>query len=127
MARFMMIIKGDPEASADFVPDPQTVAAMQSFSRQMIDAGVLVSAEGLHPSSTGARITFAGDGKQTVTDGPFAEAKEVIAGFWMIEVDSFDTAMEWASRCPISECLGEGQDAGELEIRQIFDMMGPDA
>lgn len=125
MARFMLMIKGDPDTLEDFVPDPQTVAVMQSYSQQMIDAGVLVSAEGLHPSSKGARISFGRDGKQTVTDGPFAEAKEVIAGFWMIDVDSFDAAMEWASRCPMSECLVEGQDAGELEVRQIFDMMRP--
>jgi hypothetical protein len=126
MARFMLILKGDPQAAEDFVPDPRTVTVMQAYSQKMIDAGVLVSAEGLHPSAKGARIGFARDGKQTVTDGPFAEAKEVIAGFWMIDVASMEDAMEWASQCPLSEALLEGQDEAELEVRQIFDVMSPE-
>lgn len=125
MARFMLLLKGDP-AAEDFVPSEEIVTAMRGYSKEMIEAGVLISAEGLHPSSQGARITFAKDGKQTVTDGPFAEAKEVIAGFWMIEVDSLEEALEWASRSPISQCLAEGQDEGEIEVRQIFAVMTPD-
>jgi hypothetical protein len=126
MQRFMLVIKGDPRDPEAFVPDERTVTAMRDYSQQMIDAGVLVSAEGLHPSSKGTRISFAKDGRQTVTDGPFAEAKEVIAGFWMINVDSLTEAVEWASRAPMSECLEEGQESGEIEVRQIFDIMTPE-
>jgi hypothetical protein len=117
--RFMMIMIPDvyskPVAS-DFVPDRDAVEKMGKYNEQLQQAGVLLALDGLTPPSAGARVTFAG-GRASVKDGPFAEAKEVIGGYWMIEVKSRDEAIEWAKRCPAGL-----HDV--IEIRQIFE---PDA
>ena len=112
--RFMLIIKADTNTEAGVLPSKELVAAMDEFNEKMVQAGVLLAAEGLHPSSKGARITFHGGGKRTVTDGPFTEAEELIAGFWLIQVKSKEEAIEWASRAP----FGGGT---EVEIRQVFE------
>jgi hypothetical protein len=96
---------------------PELIAAMGKFNEEMLKAGVMLAAEGLHPSSKGARIKFSG-GKRTVTDGSFTEAKELVAGFWLIQVKSKEEAIEWAKRCP--DLLGEGMEA-EIEVRQVFE------
>jgi hypothetical protein len=114
--RFMMIIKSDANAEAGVMPSPELVAAMGHYNDDLVKAGVLLAAEGLHPTSRGARIQFAG-GKRSVLDGPFAEAKELVAGFWLIQVKSRDEAIQWALRVP----LESGDGAGEIELRQIFE------
>jgi hypothetical protein len=96
------------------MPDAKGVAAMMKYNEQLQKAGVLLALDGLHPPSTGARVSFSG-GKPTVTDGPFAEAKEVIGGYWMIQVKSREDAIEWAKRCP-------GSDNEVIEIRQVQEM-----
>ena len=116
--RFMLIIKADTNTEAGVLPSKELVAAMDEFNEKMVKAGVLLAAEGLHPSSKGARITFHGGGKRTVTDGPFTEAKELIAGFWLIQVKSKEEAIEWVKRCPNPF---PGTEA-EIEIRQVFEM-----
>jgi len=111
--RFMllMIPKGYEQAAPGTMPDAKAVAAMMKFNESLQKAGVLLALDGLHPPSMGARVSFAG-GKPKVTDGPFAEAKEVVGGYWMIQVTSKDEAIEWASRCPASE-------NEVIEIRQV--------
>ena len=112
--RFMMLLPASVEALEQCtVPDAGIVTAMRKYDEELRRAGVLLSEEGLHPPSKGARIRVAG-GKRLVTDGPFIETKEVIAGFWIIQVNSKEEAIEWASRCPLPEC-------GVIEIRQIFE------
>ena len=113
--RFMMMIKADKSSEAGALPSKELVAAMDEFNQEMLRAGVLLAAEGLHPSSKGARITFHGGGRRTVTDGPFAETKELIAGFWLIQVKSKEEAIEWASRCP-------ARDGDVIEVRQVQEM-----
>lgn len=116
--RFMllMIPKGYENAAPGTVPtDADAVAAMMKFNKELADAGVLLSLDGLHPPSSGARITFPGGGKPKVTDGPFAEAKEVLGGYWIIQVKSRDEAIEWAKRCPPDE-------NATIEVRQIQEM-----
>jgi hypothetical protein len=114
--RFMMLMipKGYESAAPDAVPDAEAVAAMMKYNEELKRAGVLITLDGLHPPSTGARVSFAG-GKPLVTDGPFAEAKEVLGGYWMIEVKSRDEAIAWAKRCPAS-------DNEVIEIRQVQEM-----
>ena len=114
--RFMMLMipKGYEDAAPGTVPDADAVAAMMKYNEELQKAGVLVTLDGLHPPSTGARVTFAG-GKPVVTDGPFAEAKEVLGGYWIINVGSREEAIEWAKRCPASE-------NETIEIRQIQEM-----
>src|SRR6185312_11022764 len=114
--RFMMLVipKGYESAKPGTMPNPEQVAAMMKYNEELQKAGVLLALEGLHPPSMGARVSFAG-GKPQVTDGPFAEATEVLGGFWMIQVKSKEEAIQWASRCPAS--------ANEtIEIRQIQEM-----
>ena len=110
--RFMMLVKADRDSEAGILPSTELVAAMGKFNEQMMEAGVLLAGEGLQPSSKGARVSFA-KGKPTVTDGPFAEAKELVAGFWMIQVKSREEAIRWASRVPFVD--------GVIEIRQVFE------
>jgi hypothetical protein len=117
--RFMMIVKADKNAEAGVLPSAELVAAMDRFNKEMMDAGVLLAGEGLHPSAKGARVTFQGNGKRTVTQGPFADPKHLVAGFWMIQVKSKEEAIEWASRCPDP---ATGGDTSEIEIRQVFDL-----
>lgn len=110
--RFMVIVKGSPESEAGQMPPPEVFEEMGKFNEELAKAGVMLAAEGLHPSSKGSRIRF--DGKQrTVIDGPFTEAKELVGGFWIIQVTSKDEAIEWMKRSPFQE--------GEIEIRQIFE------
>jgi hypothetical protein len=111
--RFMMLMipKGYETAKPGTMPDPAAVAAMMKYNESLQKAGVLLALDGLHPPSTGARVSFSG-GKPKVTDGPFAEAKEVVGGYWMIQVKSRAEAIEWASRCPAS-------DNEVLEVRQV--------
>lgn len=111
--RFMllMIPKGYETAAPGTVPDADAVAAMMKYNKSLDDAGVLLALDGLHPPSMGARVSFPG-GKPKVTDGPFAEAREVLGGYWMIEVDSKDEAVEWATRCP-------GSENEVIEVRQV--------
>src|SRR5262249_51959247 len=111
--RFMMLMipKGYETAAPGTMPDPKRVADMMTYNEALQKAGVLLALDGLHPPSTGARVSFPG-GKPVVTDGPFAEAKEVIGGYWMIQVKSREEAIEWAKRCPAS-------DNETIEIRQV--------
>jgi hypothetical protein len=113
--RFMMLMipKGYETAAPGTMPDPKAVEAMMKYNVSLQKAGVLLALDGLHPPSTGARVSFAG-GKPTVTDGPFTEAKEVIGGYWMIQVKSREEAIEWASRIP-------GSDNEVVEVRQVME------
>jgi hypothetical protein len=110
----LMIPKGYEKATADTMPDPKMVEKMMKFNESLQKAGVLLSLDGLHPPAAGARVSFAG-GKPKVTDGPFAEAKELLGGYWMLQVKSQADAVEWARRCP-------AQDGDIIEIRQVHEM-----
>ncbi|MDB5634473.1 MAG: hypothetical protein JWR49_3328 [Tardiphaga sp.] len=114
--RFMMLMipKGYESAAPGTMPEAEAVAAMMKYNEALKDAGVLITLEGLHPPSMGARVSFPG-GKPVVTDGPFAESKEVLGGYWMIDVASRDAAIEWAKRCP----AGPNEI---IEIRQVQEM-----
>ena len=114
--RFMMLMipKGYEQAQPGTVPSAEAVAAMMKYNESLQKAGVLLALDGLHPPSMGARVTFKG-GKPKVTDGPFAEAKEVVGGYWMIQVKSREEAIEWATRCP-------GSENETIEIRQVQEM-----
>ncbi|HUA63225.1 MAG TPA: YciI family protein [Verrucomicrobiae bacterium] len=114
--RFMMLMipKGYGQAGPDFLPDSQSIQTMMKYNESLQKAGVLLALDGLHPPSTGARVTFAG-GKPTVTDGPFTEAKEVIGGYWVIQAKSREEAIQWALRCPAKE-------TDTIEIRQVFEL-----
>ena len=114
--RFMMLMipLGYETAAPGTVPDAEHVAAMMKYNEALKEAGVLLSLDGLHPPSAGARVSFK-SGKPTVTDGPFAESKEVLGGYWMIQVKSRQEALEWASRCP-------ALDNEIIEVRQVFEM-----
>jgi hypothetical protein len=114
--RFMMLMipKGYESAAPGTLPDAEGVAAMMKYNRSLQEAGVLVALDGLHPPSMGARVSFEG-GKPRVTDGPFPEAKEVLGGYWIIDVKSKQQAVEWASRCP-------GSANEVIEVRQIQEM-----
>jgi hypothetical protein len=111
--RFMMLMipKGYETATPDTMPDPKAVAAMVKYNESLQKAGVLLGLDGLHPLSAGARVSFPG-GKSKVIDGPFVETKEVVGGYWMIQVKSKEEAIEWASRCPAS-------DNEVIEVRQV--------
>lgn len=113
--KFMVIVKATADSEAGVMPTQQQLAEMGRFNEELVKAGVLLAGEGLHPSSRGARIVFDGD-RRSVVDGPFAEAKELIAGFWIIEVSSKEEAIEWMRRCPNPY---NGRN-GDIEIRQIF-------
>lgn len=111
--RFLVMVPASKESEAGVLPDKKIIADMQKFNEEMVKAGVMLSGEGLHPTSKGARIRFSG-GKTTVIDGPFTESKELIAGFWLIQAKSKDEAIAWMKRAP----FGGGV---EIEIRQIFE------
>src|SRR5438046_15965 len=110
----LMIPKGYEQAAPGATPDAKTVAAMMKYNESLQQAGVLLALDGLHPPSMGARVSFPG-GKAKVTDGPFAETKEVVGGYWMIDVKSKAEAIEWASRCP-------GSENEVIEVRQVQEM-----
>ena len=114
--RFMLLVKATDQSEAGAMPGPELLEAMGQFNEEMVNAGVLLAGEGLQPSSKGARVTFK-DGGTIVTDGPFAETKELIAGFWLIEVKSQQEAIEWVKRCPAPM----GDDEAVIEIRQVFE------
>lgn len=113
--RVMVLVKASAETEAGVMPDTELLTAMASYNQELVDAGVLVGGEGLHPSSKGARVLFSGDAR-TVVDGPFAETKELIAGYWLWKVDSMDEAIAWAKRCPNPT----GRES-LLEIRPVFE------
>jgi hypothetical protein len=114
--RFMMLMipKGYEKAEPGTMPDAKAIAPMLEYNESLRKAGVLLALDGLHPPSMGARVSFTG-GKPKVTDGPFAEAKEVVGGYWMIQVKSKEEAVEWASRCPAS-------DSEVIEVRQVMEL-----
>jgi hypothetical protein len=113
----MVIVKATPESEKEgALPDPQLMAEMGKFNEELIKAGIVLAMDGLHPSSKGARVKFSGKNR-TVIDGPFAEAKELIAGFWLWQVKSLEEAVEWAKRCPNPHACDS-----EIEIRQVFEM-----
>jgi len=113
----MLMVKASDLSESGALPGPELLAAMDAYNNEMLKAGILLAADGLQASSKGARVRFSG-GKTTVIDGPFTETKELIAGFWLIQVKSLDEAVEWARRCPAP--MGDGVDA-EIEIRQVFE------
>src|SRR5712672_3017567 len=114
--RFMMLMipKGYEQAAPGTMPDAEGVAAMMKYNESLQKAGVLLALDGLHPPSMGARVSFEG-GKPKVTDGPFVEAKEVVGGYWLIQVKSKQEAVDWATRCP-------AQAGDVIEVRQVFEM-----
>jgi hypothetical protein len=113
--RFMVLVKADKNTEAGVMPSEQLLAEMGRFNEELVKAGVMQSGEGLHPSSKGARIRFSGD-QRSVVDGPFAETKELIAGFWIWQVKSKEEAIEWVKRCPNPT----GAES-EIELRQVFE------
>ena len=115
--RFMMIIKGSRDYEAGVMPDEKILIEMGKYNEELVKAGVMLAGEGLHPSSKGALVKSSG-GKVTVIDGPFTEAKELIAGYWLLEVKSKEEAIEWAKRVPAPH----GGQEGEIEIRQVFEL-----
>jgi hypothetical protein len=116
--RFMVIVKASKESEAGVLPSRELLAAMGKYNEELVKAGVMLAGEGLQASSKGARVRFTADGKRTVIDGPFAETKELVAGFWLWQVKSKEEAIEWVKRCPAP--MGPGQEA-EIEIRQFFE------
>jgi hypothetical protein len=110
--RFMVMVKANEDSEAGKLPSPELLAAMGKYNEELVKAGVLLAGEGLHPSAKGARVKFSG-AKRTVVDGPFAETKELLGGFWLIQVKSKEEAIEWVKRVPFQE--------GEIEIRQVFE------
>ena len=110
--RCMIVVKADKHSEAGVLPDQKLLTEMGKYNQELAEAGVLLAAEGLHPSAKGARVTFSGS-QRTVTDGPFAETKELLAGFWLWQVQSMEEAIAWVKRCPMSHA--------EIEIRQVFE------
>ncbi len=110
--RFMVLVKANKDSEAGVLPDEKILSGMGKYNEELVKAGVMLAGEGLHPSSKGARVRFSG-AKRTVIDGPFTEAKELVAGFWLWRVKSKEEAIEWAKRIPFAD--------GEVEIRQVFE------
>jgi hypothetical protein len=115
MPRFMVLVKATPESEAGVMPGQDLLAAMGAYNEELVKAGVMQAGEGLHPSSRGARVRFSGKGR-TVVDGPFAETKELVAGFWMWKCASLQEAVEWVKKCP-NPMLSDS----EIEVRQVFE------
>ena len=113
--RFMVIVKATKESEAGIMPSTELLTAMGQYNEELVNAGILLAGEGLHPSSKGARVQFKGKDR-TVVDGPFAETKELIAGFWLFKVNSLEECIEWVKRCP-NPMLSDS----EIEIRQVFE------
>ena len=114
--RFMIFVKASPDSEAGILPSEELMTAMGNFNEELAKAGILIDCDGLQPSSKGARVRFSGD-QRTVIDGPFAETKELIAGYWLWQVKSKEEAIEWVKRCPNPM---PGTDA-EIEIRQVYE------
>jgi hypothetical protein len=113
--KFMLMVRATPDSETGALPDVELMTEMMKFNEEMVKAGVMLAGEGLQPSAKGARVRFSG-GRRTVVDGPFTETKELIAGFWILQVRSREEALEWANRCPPpfrTDC--------ELELRQVFE------
>jgi hypothetical protein len=110
--RFMVIVKATEDTEKGVLPTQQELAEMSAFNEELVKAGVMLAGEGLHPSSKGARVRFDSSGTTTVVDGPFAETKELIAGFWILEVSSREEVLEWVKKAPFR--------SGEVEVRQVF-------
>ena len=110
--RFMILVKANKDSEAGVMPSQELLTAMGKFNEELVNAGVMLAADGLQPSSKGARVKFSG-GKPTVVDGPFAETKELVAGYWIWRVESKDEAIEWLKRAPFQD--------EEIEVRQIFE------
>lgn len=117
--RFMLILKANKDSEAGKMPSEEQIAATVNYHQEQAQAGILLDAGGLYPSATGARINVSAGGKKTVVDGPFTEAKELIAGYWIIEVKSIEEAIEWAKRAPV----GPGQES-EIEVRRLIEFEG---
>jgi len=111
--RFMVIVKGNEDREKGLLPTEAELAEMGKYNKELVKAGVMLAGEGLHPSSKGARVRFAADNSSTVIDGPFAETKELIAGFWILQVSSREEVLEWVKKAPFRD--------GEVEVRQIFE------
>jgi hypothetical protein len=111
--RFMVIVKANKDSEAGALPDQKILEAMGKFNEELVKAGVMLAGEGLQASAKGARVRFEGSSRRTVIDGPFAETKELVAGFWLWQVKSKDEAIEWLKRAPFQE--------GEVELRQVFE------
>ncbi|TNC28233.1 YciI family protein [Amycolatopsis alkalitolerans] len=116
--RFMVLVKANADSEAGVMPSAELLEAMGKYNEELVKAGVMLAGDGLHPSSKGARVRFEGD-QRTVIDGPFAETKELLAGYWIIDVKSRDEAIEWVKRIP-NDPTGRGE-ASEIEIRQVFE------
>jgi hypothetical protein len=114
--RVMAIVKATKDSEAGVMPSEEMLTEMGKFNEELVKAGVMLAGEGLHPTSKGARVSFGGDGERSVIDGPFAETKELIAGFWLLQVRSLEEAVEWMKRCP-----NPHDEPGEIEIRQVFE------
>lgn len=112
--KFMVLIKADKHSEAGEMPSEKLLADMGKFNESLVKAGVMLAGEGLHPSSKGARVRFSGN-KRTVINGPFPETRELVAGFWMLQVSSKEEAIEWVKRCPLPP-----ESDAEIEIRQVF-------
>ena len=113
--RFMVLVKATKESEAGIMPSEQLLTEMGNYNEKLVEAGVMLAGEGLHPSSKGARVRFDGD-KRTVIDGPFAETKELVAGFWILQCKSKEECIEWIKRCP-----NPMSGPSEIEIRQVFE------
>src|SRR6476646_1286988 len=114
--RVMAIVKASKDSEQGVMPKEEMLGAMGEFNEEMVKAGVMLGGDGLHPTSKGARVSFGGDGERTVTDGPFTETKELIAGYWILKVDSLEAAVVCIKLCP-----NPYDEPGESEIRQIFE------
>jgi hypothetical protein len=117
--KFMLILKSSKDSEAGKMPSEESIAAMVKYNQEQAKAGILLDAAGLYPSSKGARVRFSTGGKKTVIDGPFAESKELIAGYWLIQVKSLEEAIEWAKQSPFSP-NGSDQET-EIEVREFID------
>ncbi|MDP1848687.1 MAG: YciI family protein [Solirubrobacteraceae bacterium] len=113
--RVMVIVKATPESEAGEMPSTELLEQMNTYNEELVKAGIMLAGEGLHPSSNGARVRFSGS-ERSVVDGPFAETKELIAGFWLWEVRSMEEALEWVKRCP-----NPMEGDSEIEVRQVFE------
>ena len=113
--RVMVLVKATPESEAGKMPSTELLAAMGKYNEELVNAGILLAGEGLHPSSRGKRVRFDG-AQRTVIDGPFSETKELVAGFWLWQVRSMEEAVEWVKRCP-----NPMESSSEIEIRQVFE------
>ena len=110
--RYMVIVKADEQTEAGVLPTEAELTEMGAYNEELVKAGVMLAGEGLHPSSKGARVRFDADGRSTVVDGPFAETKELVAGFWILEVSSREEVLEWVRKAPFR--------GAEIEVRQVF-------